>query len=219
MGLVGRKCGMTRILNAGESIPVSVIEVLSNKVTQIKSDEIDGYKAVQVSFGEQKASRMTKPLVGHYAKAKVEPGRKLVEFLMQTPEEQALLASIELGHAFDVSLFAEGQYVDVVGTSKGKGFAGTVKRYNFRTQDATHGNSRSHRVPGSIGQNQTPGRVFKGKKMAGHMGDVRCTTQNLLVVKVDAEKNLLLIRGAIPGAPGNCVIIKPAVKKKALGGE
>ncbi len=207
MGLIGRKCGMTRVFNVGQSIPVSVIEVLPNKVTQVKNDETDGYDAVQVSFGIRKISRVTKPLAGHYAKAKVEPGVKLLEFRMDAPAE------VDLGDVFDVSLFSEGQYVDVVGTSKGKGFAGTVKRYNFRTQDATHGNSRSHRVPGSIGQNQTPGRVFKGKKMAGHMGSVQCTTQSLQIVKIDKERNLLLIKGAIPGAPGNCVIIKPSVKK------
>lgn len=216
VGLVGRKCGMTRIFEAGQSVPVSVIEVLPNQVTQIKNDETDGYCAVQVSFGEQKVSRITKPLAGHYAKAKVEPGIKLLEFRMETPAEREQLSSLSLGHIFEVSLFSEGDYVDVVGTSKGKGFAGTVKRYNFRTQDNTHGNSRSHRVPGSIGQNQTPGRVFKGKKMSGQMGNVRCTTQNLKIVKVDKEKNLLLIRGAIPGAPGNCVTIKLAVKKKAV---
>lgn len=216
MGLVGRKCGMTRIFDAGQSIPVSVVEVLFNTVTQIKNDETDGYNALQVSFGVQKLSRVTKPLAGHYAKAKVEPGTKLVEFLMESSAELALLNSTDLGKTFDVSLFSEGQYVDVVGTSKGKGFAGTVKRYNFRTQDATHGNSRSHRVPGSIGQNQTPGRVFKGKKMSGHMGNVRTTTQNLQIVKIDKERNLLLIKGAIPGAPGNCVVIKPAVKMGLL---
>jgi large subunit ribosomal protein L3 len=210
MGLIGRKCGMTRILDVGNSIPVSVIEVLPNKVTQIKSDETDGYHSVQVSYGIKKASRVTRPLAGHYAKAKVEPGTKLLEFRSDEP------VSFELGQIVDVSLFTEGQYIDVVGTSKGKGFAGTVKRYNFRTQDATHGNSRSHRVPGSIGQNQTPGRVFKGKKMAGHMGNVRCTTQNLQIVKIDKEKNLLLVKGAIPGATGGCVIVQPAVKKSIM---
>ncbi len=219
VGLIGRKCGMTRIFEAGQSIPVSVIEVLPNQVTQIKSDETDGYHAVQVSFGAQKVSRLTKPIAGHYAKAKVEPGVKLLEFRMETPAEVEQLKSINLGQTFEVSLFSEGEYVDVVGTSKGKGFAGTVKRYNFRTQDNTHGNSRSHRVPGSIGQNQTPGRVFKGKKMSGQMGNVRCTVQNLQIVKVDKEKNLILIKGAIPGAPGNCVTIIPAVKKQAIGGK
>lgn len=215
MGLVGRKCGMTRIFDAGQSTAVSVIEVLPNTVTQIKNNETDGYNAVQVSFGVQKVSRVTKPLAGHYAKAKVEPGTKLQEFRL----ESADLNAVAPGHVFDVSLFTEGQYVDVVGTSKGKGFGGTVKRWNFRTQDNTHGNSRSHRVPGSIGQNQTPGRVFKGKKMAGHLGNVRCTVQTLQIVKIDKERNLLLIKGAIPGAPGNCVTIKPAVKKQAVGGE
>lgn len=219
MGLLGRKCGMTRIFSAGLSTPVSVIEVLPNMVTQIKNNETDGYNAVQVSFGVQKPSRVTKPLAGHYAKAKVEPGTKSQEFRLESPAEFELLNSIELGHTFDVSLFTEGQYVDVTGTSKGKGFAGTVKRWNFRTQDATHGNSRSHRVPGSIGQNQTPGRVFKGKKMSGHMGNVKCTVQTLQVVKIDKEKNLILVKGAIPGAPGNCVTIKPAVKKQSVGGE
>ena len=219
MGLIGRKCGMTRVFDeAGQSTPVSVIEVLPNKVVQIKNSETDGYSAVQVTMGERRASRVTKPLTGHYAKAKVEPGLSLVEFRMNSAEEIQSLDAIAPGQVFNVSLFSEGQYVDVVGTSRGKGFAGTIKRHNFASQDASHGNSVSHRTPGSIGQNQSPGRVFKGKKMAGHMGDVRRTVQSLKVIKVDAEKNLILVKGAIPGAPGNQVIIKPAVKKASVRG-
>ena len=217
MGLVGRKCGMTRIFNAGLSTPVSVIEVLSNQITQIKDLDTDGYHAIQVSFGSQKLSRVTKPLAGHYAKAKVAPGRGLQEFRLDAEKDKAILDAANVGGVYDVSLFDEGQYVDLIGTTKGKGFAGTVKRWNFRTQDNSHGNSRSHRVPGSIGQNQTPGRDFKGKKMCGHLGDVRCTVQNLQVVKIDKERNLIMVKGAIPGAPGNFVTIKPAEKKKMQG--
>jgi large subunit ribosomal protein L3 len=209
IGLIGKKCGMSRIFKEdGTSVPVTVVQVLANKITQIKTDETDGYNAVQVTTGEKKASRVNKPMSGHFAKANVVPGFGLWEF-RTTPE---LLATFKLGDEFTVNHFAVGQLVDVQGTSKGKGFAGTVKRHNFRTQDATHGNSRSHRVPGSIGQNQTPGRVFKGKKMAGHMGDVTVTTQSLHVAAIDADKNLLLISGSIPGAIGGDVIINVATR-------
>lgn len=207
IGLVGRKVGMTRIFTEdGVSIPVTVIEVEANRVTQVKSVETDGYNAIQVTTGTKKASRVTKPEAGHFAKAGVEAGRGLWEFRLNNGE------AFTVGSELKVDLLADVKLVDVTGTSKGKGFAGTVKRHNFRTQDMTHGNSLSHRVPGSIGQNQTPGRVFKGKKMAGHMGAERVTTQNLELVRVDAERNLLLIKGAVPGATNGNVIVKPAVK-------
>jgi large subunit ribosomal protein L3 len=212
IGLVGRKCGMTRVFtDAGESIPVTVIEALPNRITQLKTEESDGYRAVQVTTGTRRASRVAKPQQGHFAKAKVEPGRGLWEFRLDGDEG----AELETGGEITVAVFEDGQTVDVIGTSIGKGYAGTVKRHNFRTQDATHGNSLSHRAPGSIGQNQTPGRVFKGKKMAGQMGNVRATSQNLKVVKVDAERNLLLVRGAVPGSKGGDVIVRPG--KKARG--
>lgn len=213
IGLLGRKVGMTRVFTAeGVSVPVSVVEVHPNRVSQVKTLETDGYSAVQLTGGIKKASRVNKPLVGHFAKAGIEAGDMQIEFLIDSEDE------FKSGQVLSVAdVFAAGQFVDVSGTSKGKGFAGTVKRHNFRTQDATHGNSRSHRVPGSIGQNQTPGRVFKGKKMAGHMGNVRCTVQSLELVRVDAERNLLLIKGAIPGAPGSRVEIKLASKKQARG--
>jgi large subunit ribosomal protein L3 len=198
---------MTRIFTEdGVSIPVTVIEVEANRVTQVKSVETDGYNAIQVTTGAKKASRVTKPEAGHFAKAGVEAGRGLWEFRLNNGE------TFTVGSELKVDLLADVKMVDVTGTSKGKGFAGTVKRHNFRTQDMTHGNSLSHRAPGSIGQNQTPGRVFKGKKMAGHMGAERVTTQNLELVRVDAERNLLLIKGAVPGATNGNVIVKPAVK-------
>ncbi|ENY72702.1 50S ribosomal protein L3 [Aeromonas diversa] len=207
IGLVGRKVGMTRIFTEdGVSIPVTVIEVEANRVTQVKSVETDGYNAIQVTAGTKKASRVTKPEAGHFAKAGVEAGRGLWEFRLNNGE------TFTVGSELKVDLLADVKLVDVTGTSKGKGFAGTVKRWNFRTQDMTHGNSLSHRVPGSIGQNQTPGRVFKGKKMAGHLGNERVTTQNLELVRVDVERNLLLIKGAVPGATNGDVIVKPAVK-------
>ncbi|MGY3944454.1 50S ribosomal protein L3 [Aeromonas tecta] len=207
IGLVGRKVGMTRIFTEdGVSIPVTVIEVEANRVTQVKSVETDGYNAIQVTTGAKKASRVTKPEAGHFANAGVEAGRGLWEFRLNNGE------TFTVGSELKVDLLADVKLVDVTGTSKGKGFAGTVKRWNFRTQDMTHGNSLSHRAPGSIGQNQTPGRVFKGKKMAGHMGAERVTTQNLELVRVDAERNLLLIKGAVPGATNGNVIVKPAVK-------
>ncbi|MCG8672335.1 MAG: 50S ribosomal protein L3 [Pseudomonadales bacterium] len=209
IGLVGRKCGMTRVFTEdGVSTPVTVIEVDPNRVTQIKTDELDGYSAIQVTTGERKASRVSKAEAGHFAKAGVEAGRGLWEFRVGSEEA----ASINVGDAIEVGMFEAGQMVDVAGTSKGKGFAGAVKRWNFRTQDATHGNSLSHRAPGSIGQCQTPGRVFKGKKMAGHMGARRVTVQSLEVVRVDAERSLVLVKGAVPGATGNDVVVRPAVK-------
>ncbi|WP_116474987.1 50S ribosomal protein L3 [Zobellella maritima] len=209
IGLVGRKLGMTRVFTEdGVSIPVTVIEVDANRVTQVKTLEKDGYQAVQVTTGTKKATRITKPEAGHFAKAGVEAGRGLWEFRLGSGEGEG----IEVGAELKVDIFADVKKVDVTGTSKGKGFAGGVKRWNFRTQDATHGNSLSHRVLGSIGQNQTPGRVFKGKKMAGHMGAERVTTQNLEVVRVDVDRNLLLIKGAVPGATNGNVIVKPAVK-------
>lgn len=212
IGIVGRKSGMTRIFtDDGVSIPVTVVEVDPNRVTQVKSVETDGYSAVQVTLGSRRASRVVKSAAGHFAKANTEAGRALYELRNDGGE------AFEVGAEITVSAFEAGQIVDVTGTSKGKGFAGTVKRWNFRTQDATHGNSLSHRVPGSIGQCQTPGRVFKGKKMTGHMGAERVTVQNLEVVKVDAERNLLLIKGAVPGAPGGDVIVRPAVKARSNG--
>ncbi|ATG75471.1 50S ribosomal protein L3 [Zobellella denitrificans] len=209
IGLVGRKLGMTRVFTEdGVSIPVTVIEVDANRVTQVKTLEKDGYAAIQVTTGTKKANRITKPEAGHFAKAGVDAGRGLWEFRLGSGEGE----SIEVGAELKVDIFADVKKVDVTGTSKGKGFAGAVKRWNFRTQDMTHGNSLSHRAPGSIGQNQTPGRVFKGKKMAGHMGAERVTTQNLEVVRVDVDRNLLLIKGAVPGATNGNVIVKPAVK-------
>jgi large subunit ribosomal protein L3 len=199
---------MTRIFTEdGVSIPVTVIEATPNRVTQIKSDATDGYNALQVTAGEKKASRVNKPAAGHFAKAGVEAGRGLWEFRLNGGEGE-----FEVGSELTVELFTEVKKVDVTGTSKGKGFQGGVKRWNFSMQDATHGNSLSHRAPGSIGQNQSPGKVFKGKKMAGQMGNVRSTTQNLELVRVDAERNLLLVKGAVPGAIGGDVIVKPAVK-------
>jgi large subunit ribosomal protein L3 len=210
-GLVGRKCGMTRVFTEdGASIPVTVIEAQPNRITQVKTVENDGYRAMQVSAGQRKASHVSKPQAGHFAQAKVEAGDLIAEFRLEDTDE----ADYEAGDEIKVDLFEEGQKVDVIGTSIGKGYAGTVKRHNFRTQDATHGNSLAHRAPGSIGQNQTPGRVFKGKKMSGHMGDARSTVQNLEVVRVDAERNLLLIKGAVPGHKGGRVIVRPAVKAR-----
>ncbi|UYM13896.1 50S ribosomal protein L3 [Endozoicomonas euniceicola] len=210
IGLVGKKCGMTRIFTEdGASVPVTVVEVDPNRVTQVKTLDTDGYNAIQVTTGAKKSSRVIKPEAGHFAKAKVEAGRGLWEF--RTEEG----ASFELGQLIGVDLFEQGQKVDVTGQSKGKGFQGGVKRWNFHMQDATHGNSLSHRAPGSIGQCQTPGRVFKGKKMAGHMGAEQVTVQSLEIVRVDAERNLLLIKGAVPGATGADVIVKPAVKASA----
>ena len=207
IGVVGRKSGMTRIFTEdGASVPVSVIEVEPNRITQLKTGDSDGYSAVQVTVGATKSSRVSKPVAGHFAKADVQAGRGLWEFRCES------LEGYEVGAEVTVEGFEEGQKVDVTGTSKGKGFQGGVKRWNVSMQDATHGNSISHRAPGSIGQCQTPGRVFKGKKMAGHMGSEKVTTQNLEVVRVDAERNLILVKGAVPGAPGGDVLVRPAVK-------
>ena len=211
IGLVGRKSGMTRVFTAeGESVPVTVVEVMPNRVTQVKTTATDGYDAIQVTAGSRKASRVNKAEAGHYAKAGVEAGLGLWEFRTDGLD----LGDITTGSQLDVSRFTPGQLVDVTGTSKGKGFQGAIKRHNFTMGDATHGNSLNHRKPGSIGQNQTPGRVWPGKKMAGHMGAVRRTGMNLEVVQVDAENNLLLIKGALPGATGSNVIVRPAVKSK-----
>ena len=211
IGVVGRKVGMTRVFtDEGASLPVTVIEVEPNRVAQLQTVESDGYRAVQVTTGSRKASRVTKPAAGHYAKAGVEAGRGLWEFRLNDGEGEELEAAGEI----KVDIFEAGQKVDVSGISIGKGFAGGVKRHNFRTQDATHGNSLSHRAPGSIGQCQTPGRVFKGKRMAGHMGAAKRTMQNLEVVRVDADRNLLLVKGAVPGAKGGNVVVRPAVKAR-----
>jgi large subunit ribosomal protein L3 len=212
IGIVGRKSGMTRVFtDDGVSIPVSVIEVEPNRITQVKRVDTDGYSAVQVTIGTRRASRVTKSEAGHFAKANVEAGRAVWELRNEAQE------AFEVGATITVEAFSAGQMIDVTGTSKGKGFAGGIKRWNFGMQDATHGNSRSHRVLGSIGQCHSPGRVFKGKTMAGHMGAERVTVQNLEIVRVDAERNLLLVKGAIPGAPGGDVIVRPAVKARTNG--
>ncbi len=212
IGLVGRKCGMTRVFTEdGRSIPVTVIQALPNRITRIKTSDSDGYAAVQVTTGAVKASRLSRPIAGQYAATGAEPGEGVFEFRV----EDSQVEEFEAGNEITVESFEAGQYVDVAGTSIGKGFAGTIKRHNFRGQDATHGNSISHRAPGSIGQNQTPGRVFKGKKMSGHMGAERVTTQNLEIVSVDAERNLLLVKGAVPGHKEGRLYVKPSVKAKA----
>jgi len=211
IGVVGRKAGMTRIFNEeGVSIPVTVIVVEPNRVTQVKSAETDGYRAVQVTAGARRASRVSKPAAGHFAKAGVEAGRGLWESRLGDAEGDDL----QVGSEIKVDIFEAGQKVDVVGTSIGKGFAGVIKRHHFHMQDATHGNSLSHRAHGSIGQNQTPGRVFKGKKMAGHLGNAKRTAQNLEVVRVDTERNLILVKGAVPGAKGGDVYVRPATKAR-----
>jgi len=211
MGIVGRKRGMTRVFtDDGVSIPVTVIEAQPNRITQVKTVDSDGYRALQVTAGSRKPSHVSKPQAGHLAKAKVEAGDVVMELRLADSDE----GEFELGNEINVETFEAGQKVDVIGTSIGKGFAGVIKRHNFSMQDATHGNSLAHRAPGSIGQNQTPGRVFKGKKMAGHMGNVRRTVQNLEVVRVDAERNLLLIRGAVPGHAGGSVYVRPAIKSR-----
>jgi large subunit ribosomal protein L3 len=207
-GLIGRKCGMTRILNAeGVAIPVTVVQIEQNQVVQLKTVETCDYNAIQVKVGEKAANKVNKPVRGHYAKANVEPGRMLHEFRLTNEEASAY----KVGDMLDVANFKEGQKVNVQGISKGKGFAGCVKRHNFRTQDATHGNSLSHRVPGSTGQNQSPGKVFKGKKMAGQLGNVNKTIRNLEVVKVDSERQLLLLKGSVPGYNGRDIIISPVL--------
>jgi large subunit ribosomal protein L3 len=209
IGLVGRKAGMTRIFtDEGTSIPVTVIEVEGNRITQVRTDDVDGYRAIQVTVGERRASRVSKAAAGHYAKAGVEAGRGLWEFRLAEGEGEDLKA----GDALNADVFEAGQMIDATGQSKGKGFQGGIKRWNFGMQDATHGNSLSHRSNGSIGQCQTPGRVFKGKKMSGHMGAEQVTVQSLEVVRVDAERNLLLIKGSVPGATGADIIVKPAQK-------
>ena len=212
LGLVGRKVGMTRIFTEdGTSIPVTVLEVANNRVTQIKTEATDGYSAVQVAYGRRRASRVTKAAAGHFAKAGVDAGSVLKEFPLTA--EQA--AGLQVGGTVAIETFQVGQLVDVTGTSHGKGFAGVIKRHNFASNRATHGNSRSHNTPGSIGQAQDPGRIFPGKRMAGHLGAERCTVQNLEIVRVDAARQLLLIKGAVPGAKGGNVLIRPAVKAKA----
>ncbi|MDA0294834.1 MAG: 50S ribosomal protein L3 [Planctomycetota bacterium] len=209
IGLVGRKVGMTRIFtDEGAALPVTVLDVSDNRITQIKTADRDGYSAVQVTFGTRRASRVKKPLAGHLAKAGVTAGHTLREFRAKAEE----LADLKVGGTIGVGIFKVGQKVDVAGISKGKGFAGVIKRHNFSSQRATHGNSRSHRAAGSTGQNQDPGRVFPGKRMAGHLGDERTSVQNLVIVRVDAERQLLLIRGAVPGSSGRDVIVRPAVK-------
>ena len=211
IGLIGRKAGMTRVFTQdGNSVPVTVIVVEPNRVTQLKSLDGDGYRAVQVTTGTRRASLVNKAAAGHFAKASVDAGRGLWEFRLGDGEGDDL----QVGAEIKADLFEAGQKVDVDGTTIGKGFQGAVKRHHFRTQDATHGNSLSHRAPGSIGQNQTPGRVFKGKKMAGHMGNSRTTMQNLEVVRVDVDRNLILVKGAVPGAKGGDVIVRPAVKAR-----
>jgi large subunit ribosomal protein L3 len=214
IGLVGKKVGMTRVFtDDGTSVPVSVIQVEPNRITQIRDIEKDGYRAIQVTMGKRKASRVNKPMAGHYAKAGVEAGLGLWEFRIEEGDGE----DFEIGGELPLDMFEAGQKVDVQGVSKGKGFQGGVKRHNFRMQDATHGNSLSHRAPGSIGQCQTPGRVFKGKKMAGHMGNERVTVQSLEIVRVDPERKLLLVKGAIPGAKQGHVVVKPAIKFKNKG--
>lgn len=211
IGLVGKKLGMTRIFSqSGVSIPVTVIEMKKNRITQIKNLDNDTYRSIQVTTGFKKSNRLKKPESGHFIKAGVKAGRGLWEFRVSDIKDW------KIGTSIDLNIFINIKKVDVVGFSKGKGFCGTVKRWNFRTQDATHGNSLSHRVPGSIGQNQTPGRVFKGKKMAGHLGNVRVTVQSLNIVRVDVEHNLLLVKGSVPGAIGGNLIVKPAIKAQGV---
>lgn len=209
LGIVGRKAGMTRVFtDDGQSIPVTLIEATPNRIAQIKTPEADGYSAVQVAVGSRRASLLTKGETGHLAKAKVEAGRGLWELRVEADK----LGEFQVGGEIKADIFSVGQLVDVQGITKGKGFQGTIKRHNFRMGDATHGNSLSHRAPGSIGQRQTPGRVFPGKKMSGHMGAETQSTQNLQVVRVDAERGLIAVRGAVPGAPGGDVIVRPASK-------
>ena len=215
LGLLGRKVGMMRIFtDDGDAVPVTVLDVSNNRVAQVKTVENDGYSAIQVAFGARKASRVSKPEAGHLAKAGVEAGEILQEFRV----EAAVASEYQPGGTLPVSLFSVGQLVDVQGTSIGKGFTGTIKRHNFRSQRASHGNSRSHNVPGSISMAQDPGRVFPGKKMSGHLGDVTCTTQNVDIVRVDEARQLLLVRGAVPGAKNGFVTVRPAVKVKAKKG-
>lgn len=214
IGLIGRKCGMTRVFGEdGSSVPVTVLQIDSNRVAQVKDSEVDGYRSIQVAVGEIKSSKVNKAMAGHYAAANVTAGRGLWEFRLEDGEGE----NLSVGSELSVEIFSTGQFVDVQGKSIGKGFAGGVKRHNFRMQDATHGNSRSHRVLGSIGMNQTPGRVFKGKKMEGHLGAVKRTVQNLTIHSIDKERNLILVKGAVPGAKGGDVVITPAVKMRKKG--
>lgn len=214
IGLIGRKCGMTRVFcEDGSSVPVTVLQIDSNRITQVKSIEVDGYRSIQVAVGEKKSSRVNKAMAGHYAAANVTAGRSLWEFRLEDGEGEGLATGTELS----LDIFSAGQVVDVQGKSIGKGFAGGIKRHNFSMQDATHGNSRSHRVLGSIGMNQTPGRVFKGKKMEGHMGAEKVTVQNLTIHSIDAARNLILVKGAVPGAKGGDVVITPAAKIRNKG--
>jgi len=216
IGLIGRKTGMSRVFTEeGASVPVTIIQVLPNRVTRIKTEESDGYSALQVTTGSVKPQRISKPVAGQYAAASVEPGEGLFEFRIDSAD----LGEIETGTELTVERFAAGQKVDVTGTSIGKGFAGAVKRHHFATQDFSHGNSLAHRAPGSIGQNQTPGRVFKGKKMSGHMGNVRRTAQGLEVVQIDVEHNLIAVKGAVPGSRGGRLVIKPTIKVSAKSGK
>ena len=212
LGLVGRKVGMTRIFNDdGSAVPVTVLDVSNNRVTQVKTPEVDGYSAVQVAFGKRRANRVSKAQAGHYAKAGVEAGTRLSEFVPSAEQ----MASLKPSSIIALDVFKVGQFVDVTGVTQGKGFAGTIKRYNFASGRASHGNSRSHNVPGSIGMAQDPGRVFPGKRMSGHMGDDQRTTQNLEIIRIDAERQLLLVKGAVPGSKGGHVIVHPAVKAGA----
>ncbi|MEX0958777.1 MAG: 50S ribosomal protein L3 [Burkholderiales bacterium] len=212
LGLVGRKIGMTRLFtDDGDSVPVTVLDVSNNRVAQIKAAETDGYTAVQVAFGARRANRVTKPLAGHFAKAGIEAGRVLREFRVDSGQ----LGELKVGGQIGVDLFQVGQHVDVTGTTKGKGFAGVIKRHHFSSNRASHGNSISHNRPGSTGMNQDPGRVFPGKRMAGHLGSVKRTTQNLEIVRIDAERQLLLVKGAIPGADGADVVVRPSIKIRA----
>jgi large subunit ribosomal protein L3 len=214
IGLVGRKCGMTRVFcEDGASVPVTVLQVDSNRIAQIKNIDVDGYRSIQVAVGDKKSSHVNKAMAGHYAKANMTAGRSLWEFRLDENEGKDLSVGSELS----VSIFSAGQVVDVQGRSIGKGFAGGIKRHHFHMQDATHGNSVSHRVLGSIGMNQTPGRVFKGKKMAGHLGNVKTTIQNLTIHAIDTERNLILVKGAVPGAKGGDVVVTPATKKRNKG--
>ena len=214
IGLIGRKCGMTRVFcEDGSSVPVTVLQIDSNRITQVKSVEVDGYRSIQVAVGDKKSSRVNKAMAGHYAAANVTAGRGLWEFRLEDGEGEEWSTGTQLS----LDIFSVGQVVDVRGKSIGKGFAGGIKRHNFSMQDATHGNSRSHRVLGSIGMNQTPGRVFKGKKMEGHMGAEKVTVQNLTIHSIDTTRNLILVKGAVPGAKGSDVIITPAVKTRKKG--
>lgn len=214
IGLIGRKCGMTRVFcEDGSSVPVTVLQIDSNRVTQVKGIEVDGYRSIQVAAGEKKSSRVNKAMAGHYAAANVTAGRGLWEFRLEKGEGEDL----SVGSGLSLDIFSVGQVVDVQGKSIGKGFAGGIKRHNFSMQDATHGNSRSHRVLGSIGMCQTPGRVFKGKKMEGHMGAEKVTVQNLIIHSIDTARNLILVKGAVPGAKGGDVVITPAIKMRNKG--